>query len=82
MHPKDIKSYHLKDRDLVDLYNFHNNTERVAPKFIVLPYNIPEKCCATYFPEANVLVPLNSTADKSNTPTSKSVVIKLKKHLS
>ena len=82
MHPKDIERYHLKERDLVDLYNFHNNTERVAQKFIVLPYNIPEKCCATYFPEANVLVPLNSTADKSNTPTSKSVVIKLKKHLS
>ena len=82
MHPKDIERYHLKEKDLVDLYNFHNNTERVAQKFIVLPYNIPEKCCATYFPEANVLVPLNSTADKSNTPTSKSVVIKLKKHLS
>lgn len=82
MHPKDIERYQLKERDLVDLYNFHNNTERVAHKFIVLPYNIPEKCCATYFPEANVLVPLNSTADKSNTPTSKSVVIKLKKRLS
>jgi molybdopterin-dependent oxidoreductase alpha subunit len=82
MHPKDIERRHLKERDLVDLYNFYNNTERIAQKFIVLPYNIPEKCCATYFPEANVLVPLNSTADKSNTPTSKSVVIKLKKHIS
>ena len=82
MHPKDIERYQLKERDLVDLYNFHNNTERVAHKFIVLSYNIPEKCCATYFPEANVLVPLNSTADKSNTPTSKSVIIKLKKHTS
>eukprot|EP01089_Gocevia_fonbrunei_P002743 TRINITY_DN1264_c0_g1_i3.p1 TRINITY_DN1264_c0_g1~~TRINITY_DN1264_c0_g1_i3.p1 ORF type:complete len:770 (-),score=129.95 TRINITY_DN1264_c0_g1_i3:3139-5448(-) len=82
MHPKDIERYQLKERDLVDLYNFHNNTERAAHKFIVLSYNIPEKCCATYFPEANVLVPLNSTADKSNTPTSKSVIIKLKKHTS
>tara|TARA_R110001592_G_scaffold186004_1_gene430247 strand:- start:1191 stop:3500 length:2310 start_codon:yes stop_codon:yes gene_type:complete len=82
MHPKDIERYQLKERDLVDLYNFHSNTERVAHKFIVLSYNIPEKCCATYFPEANVLVPLNSTADKSNTPTSKSVIIKLKKHTS
>ena len=82
MHPKDIERYQLKERDLVDLYNFHNNTERVAHKFIVLSYNIPEKCCATYFPEANVLVPLNSTADKSNTPTSKSVIIKIKKHTS
>lgn len=81
MHPKDIERHRLKERDLVDLYNVHNGVKRLAQKFIVLPYNIPEKCCATYFPEANVLVPLDSTADKSNTPTSKSVVIKLKKHL-
>ena len=33
---------------------------------------------ATYFPEGNVLVPINSTADRSNTPTSKSLVISVK----
>tara|TARA_R110002049_G_scaffold762_7_gene5069 strand:- start:11578 stop:13887 length:2310 start_codon:yes stop_codon:yes gene_type:complete len=82
MNPKDMEEHHLKERDLVDLFNYHNNKERVAPKFIVLPYNIPQQCCATYFPEANVLVPLNSTADRSNTPTSKSVIIKLKNHIS
>ena len=54
--------------------------ERVARKFIVIPYNIPLRCVATYFPEANVLVPVKSVADKSYTPTSKSVVITLKKH--
>ena len=82
MNPKDMEEHHLKERDLVDLFNYHDNKERVAPKFIVLPYNIPQQCCATYFPEANVLVPLNSTADRSNTPTSKSVIIKLKNHIS
>lgn len=80
INPKDIEKHKLKERELVDLYNYHGNTERVARKFIVLAYNIPQQCCATYFPEANVLVPLNSTADKSNTPTSKSVIIKIKKH--
>jgi hypothetical protein len=34
-------------------------------------------CAATYFPEANVLVPLDSTATGSNTPTSKQIVIRL-----
>jgi Molybdopterin oxidoreductase len=38
-----------------------------------------ESSGAAYFPEANVLVPLDSTADTSNTPTSKSLVIRLER---
>ena len=34
-------------------------------------------CAAAYFPEANVLVPLDSTALESNTPVSKAVVVRL-----
>jgi hypothetical protein len=45
----------------------------------VVPYSIPRQCAATYFPETNVLVPLRSVADKSNTPASKSVVISLRR---
>ncbi|WP_150451663.1 FdhF/YdeP family oxidoreductase [Arenibacter lacus] len=82
MNEKDLQSRKLKNKELVDLYNYHDGKERIAKKFIVLSYNIPEKCCATYFPEANVLVPVGSTADFSNTPTSKSVVIQVKKHKS
>jgi hypothetical protein len=33
---------------------------------------------ATYFPEANVLVPIDSVAEKSNTPTSKFVLVTIK----
>jgi hypothetical protein len=66
---------------VVDLYNYFDGIERVAHKFIIVEFSIPEQCTATYFPETNVLVPINSTAEKSNTPTSKSVVIKIKKHL-
>jgi hypothetical protein len=43
-----------------------------------VPYSIPRRCAATYFPETNVLVPLRSVADKSNTPVSKSVVISIR----
>ena len=49
---------------------------------IVVEYSIPLGCAASYFPEANVLVPVTSVADKSNTPTSKQVIIKVKKHRS
>ena len=80
MNEKDIVRLGFKGGELVDLYNYHGGVERVAHKFIIIPFNIPEQCTATYFPETNVLVPIGSTADKSNTPTSKMVIIKLKKH--
>jgi hypothetical protein len=40
-----------------------------------VPYEIPRRSVATYFPEANVLVPIGSVALRSNTPTSKAVVV-------
>lgn len=82
MNEKDAERAGLKKGDVVDLFNYHDGKERVAHLFIVIPFNIPERCTATYFPETNVLVPINSVAEKSNTPTSKSVVIKIKKHIS
>ncbi|MES2725458.1 MAG: FdhF/YdeP family oxidoreductase [Bacteroidota bacterium] len=81
MNENDIRKLGLQHGDVVDLFNYHDNIERVAHKFMVIKYNIPEQCTATYFPETNVLVPIGSVADKSNTPTSKYVVIKIKKHI-
>jgi anaerobic selenocysteine-containing dehydrogenase len=75
---EDAKERGLKRGDKVDLYNYHGGVERVAHNFIVIPFSIPRQCTATYFPEANVLVPIGSVAEKSNTPTSKYVVIELK----
>jgi molybdopterin-dependent oxidoreductase alpha subunit len=79
MNKKDISTLGLKPGDVVDLYNNFDGVERFAHKFIIVEFSIPGQCTATYFPETNVLVPINSTAKKSNTPTSKSVVIKIKK---
>jgi len=81
MNSKDILSAGFKPGDVVDLYNYFDGTERVARHFIIVEFSIPERCAATYFPETNVLVPINSTAEKSNTPTSKSVVIKIKRYI-
>ena len=67
----------LVERQVVDLISEWRGEERVAPRFIVVPYDIPAGNCATYFPEANPLVPLDSVADKSNTPTSKSVIVRI-----
>lgn len=80
MNEKDIASRNLRDGDFVDLHNDHDGVERVARKFIVVEYPIPETCTATYFPETNVLVPISSVAEKSNTPTSKMVILRVRKH--
>ncbi|MEZ4722815.1 MAG: FdhF/YdeP family oxidoreductase [Flavobacteriales bacterium] len=76
---KDMNEQGLKKGDVVDLWNEHNGTKRCAPRFLVVPYSVPQKCTVTYFPETNVLVPIDSVAEKSNTPTSKMVKIKLEK---
>jgi len=81
MNDNDIAKAGLRPGDIVDLYNHFEGTERVARKFIIVPFSIPEKCTATYFPETNVLVPINSVAEKSNTPTSKMVILKIRKHI-
>jgi len=78
MNKGDVKSKGLKQGDLVTLYNNYNNTKRVVEGFAVVPYNIPKGCLATYFPEANRLVPLGLHAHSSHTPSSKSVKVKIK----
>jgi molybdopterin-dependent oxidoreductase alpha subunit len=73
----DVDALGLQARQVVDLIGTWPGRERIARRFIVVPHQLPRGDCATYFPEANLLVPLDSTAEKSNTPTSKSVVIRV-----
>ncbi len=80
MNPDDMDAQGLQKLDQVDLVSHFNGEERIAKKFLVVPYSIPRQCTATYFPEANVLVPLKSVAHTSNTPASKTVVISVKKN--
>ncbi len=77
LNPEDVSAAGLQQGQVVDLTSIHEGEERVARGFMVAPFQIPRRCAATYFPEANVLVPLNHTALRSNTPASKSVVIRI-----
>ncbi|MBX2841626.1 MAG: FdhF/YdeP family oxidoreductase [Flammeovirgaceae bacterium] len=79
MNIADIKKLGLRKEEVVDLTSHFEGEVRMVENFIVVPYEIPEKCAATYFPETNVLVPINHYADKSMTPASKSIIIKVKK---
>jgi molybdopterin-dependent oxidoreductase alpha subunit len=75
MNPDDVRAAGLKAGDRVDLTSRHGGKIRTAKGFAVVPYPIPPRCTATYFPEGNVLVPIDSVAGRSNTPTSKYVII-------
>ncbi|MGB2278353.1 MAG: hypothetical protein ACPH5Y_08215, partial [Candidatus Poseidoniaceae archaeon] len=67
-----------KSRTKVDITSYFNGETRNSASWLLVPYEIPRGNLAAYFPEANSLVPLNSTADISNTPTSKWIVCTLK----
>jgi molybdopterin-dependent oxidoreductase alpha subunit len=78
MNEDDMKQEGLMQGQLVDLASHFQGRERRAGQFMIAPYPIPRGCVATYFPEANVLVPIDSVADQSNCPTSKSVSITIR----
>ncbi|MEP7341043.1 MAG: FdhF/YdeP family oxidoreductase [Acidobacteriota bacterium] len=77
VNPEDIKQAGLAAGQAVDLTSYFDDGERRAEHFSIVPYDIPRRCVATYFPEANVLVPVGSVAEKSECPTSKSTVISI-----
>jgi molybdopterin-dependent oxidoreductase alpha subunit len=79
VHPDDLEARGFRDGDQVDLVGEWEDGERRAERFRATSYPTARGCAAAYFPEANALVPLDSTAEGSNTPTSKSIVIRLER---
>ena len=79
MNPTDMEAAGLNKFDIVDLHSKWKDEVRTAHNFKVVPFDIAIGCTATYFPETNVLVPINSVARGSNTPASKFVIIELSK---
>jgi len=79
LNSEDIKKIGLKAGQIVDLTSHFEDGQRNVYGFVVVPYSIPKGCAAAYFPEANPLVPLGSVAEKSQTPTSKSLIITIQR---
>jgi len=83
VNPDDLTDLHVGDGELVDLVSEWPSgdeiSERRAERFRVVSYPTARGCAAAYFPEANALVPLDSVAETSNTPTSKSIVVRLER---
>ncbi|MBX7548871.1 FdhF/YdeP family oxidoreductase [Streptomyces sp. NPDC004232] len=81
VHPEDARALGFAEGAYVDLVSeWRDGVERRAPGFRVVHYPTTRGCAAAYYPETNVLVPLDATADTSNTPASKSVVVRLEDH--
>jgi molybdopterin-dependent oxidoreductase alpha subunit len=80
VNPADLAELGIADGELVDVHSeFKDNVDRVVRSFRVVSYPSARGCAAAYFPEANPLVPLESVAEGSNTPASKSVVVRLER---
>jgi molybdopterin-dependent oxidoreductase alpha subunit len=75
MNVDDMRARGLAAGATVDVASAHAGRTRTARRFRVVPYDIPAGCAAAYFPETNVLVPLDSVAARSNTPTSKAIPV-------
>jgi molybdopterin-dependent oxidoreductase alpha subunit len=74
----DLRELGLVDGGMVDLISeWEDGVERRADSFRLVRYSIPKGCVAAYYPETNPLVPLDSVALGSNTPTSKWVIVRL-----
>jgi anaerobic selenocysteine-containing dehydrogenase len=78
VNPDDLAELGFGDGDLVDIISeWTDGTTRRAQQFRTVAYPTARGCAAAYFPEANVLVPLDSTAKRSNQPASKEIIVRL-----
>ncbi|MFL4472447.1 FdhF/YdeP family oxidoreductase [Paeniglutamicibacter sp. MACA_103] len=78
VNPQDLAELHLADGSHVDVHSeAGDGVDRVLRGLRIISYPSARGCAATYFPEANVLVPLSATAEGSNTPVSKAVIVRL-----
>lgn len=80
VNPDDLAELGIADGEIVDLVSEWRDGDRRSPQFRAVSYPTARGCAAAYFPEANALVPLDSVAEKSNTPVSKAIVVRLEPH--
>ncbi len=78
MHEADMAERGLRAESEVDIESHFGGRVRRVAGWLAIPYDIPRGCCATYFPEANPLVPLEDHAEGSRTPASKLVMVRVR----
>jgi molybdopterin-dependent oxidoreductase alpha subunit len=78
VNPDDLYELGLADGQRVDIFSeWNDEPDRVLRNYRIVSYPTAKGCAAAYYPEANVLVPLSSASEGSNTPVSKAVIVRL-----
>jgi anaerobic selenocysteine-containing dehydrogenase len=75
MNQQDMADRGVQHKSLVNLVSHYHGQKRHADGFIAIAYDIPRRCCAVYYPEGNVLVPIGSVSEQSNQPASKYILV-------
>lgn len=75
----DLARLGMKAGEWVDIISVWPDGERSVRHFLLVEYDIPAGCLASYFPETNPLVPLGAHADLARTPASKSIPVRLRR---
>ncbi|CAN5180456.1 FdhF/YdeP family oxidoreductase [soil metagenome] len=79
INPEDLAAIRMRAGDWVDIESVYGDGEnRKAERFLLVGYDIPRGCLASYYPETNGLIPLSSFAIDARTPTSKSIPVTLR----
>jgi molybdopterin-dependent oxidoreductase alpha subunit len=80
INPEDMADMDLKQGDLITLStDVDDGVERKLTELQVVPYDIPRKSIAGYYPECNGLIPLWHFAEGSKVPAAKSVPVRISK---
>jgi molybdopterin-dependent oxidoreductase alpha subunit len=80
MHPNDMARLGLDEGDKVQVCTaVSDGVHREVGPLRVTPYDIPQGCCAGYYPECNPLVPLWHHAERAKVPAAKSIPVTLRK---
>jgi molybdopterin-dependent oxidoreductase alpha subunit len=83
VNPADLEELGFADGDLVDVVSEWTAAGSTSPEerrvrdFRLVGYDTPRGNAAAYYPETNPLVPLDHVAERSNTPVSKAVIVRL-----
>lgn len=79
MNSDDIARDGLREGQIVALESdAGDGITRVREGLIVMPYSIPQGCLGAYYPECNVLMPVEHFAEESHVPAAKSVPVRIR----
>lgn len=79
MNPQDLAAQGLEHGDLVDIETVSPARTLRLENITAIEYSIARGSVAAYYPEANVLVPLNYIDKECGTPSYKSIPVRIRK---